>query len=70
MTRKSTLLKLIFVLIICFMQVKLFAQADFGLRTPITLHLTTDFGADSTGVKDASYALLKAAKYIENEWYK
>jgi hypothetical protein len=52
------------------MQVKLFAQADFGLRTPITLHLTTDFGADSTGVKDASYALLKAAKYIENEWYK
>lgn len=48
----------------------LIAQADFGGRTPVILRLTTDFGADSTGATDASFALIKASRYIENKWDK
>jgi hypothetical protein len=70
MTRKITLLKFIFVSVVCLMQEKLLAQADFGTRTPIILNLETDFGATPNDGTDDSYALLKASKFIENKWRK
>ncbi len=73
MNRKLTLvnsLKLLLVLFFCSLQKNVFAQANFGGRTADTLNLVVDFGADSTGAIDASYALIKASRYIENKWKK
>jgi hypothetical protein len=64
-------LKLFILLYICsLVSNHLFAQANFGDRTPITLNIIKDFGANPNDNKDDTWAFILASKYINNLWDK